>query len=244
MWFMDCQMWFLAIISTEMSFVMGKNYIPGKDAEFDAFFMNLIDNVDTKTSGTPPAWPHIPGEASGALIDAYQPWHTAYVKTLGPHTKVDTEVKKEKKKAAVALIRPFVKQYLHFPPVTDADRTAMGIPNYGGGGGPVAPPTVWPELRADTGTSLHLFVHYRDPLHPRGGKPDKVTGMELRWAVLDAPPEHIDELVHSSFDTDSPLDLPFDLSDRGKKVFMAGRWEIHREGLKGPLSPIIDAIIT
>jgi hypothetical protein len=217
--------------------------IPAKDADFDGWFNNLINYVDTKTSGSPPPWPNM-AEAAEGMIAAYPPWHTAYVKTQGAHTEVDTEAKKEKRKAAEALIRPFVAQYLHFPPVTDLDRTAMHIPNYGGGGGPVATPAVWPELKVDMSTSLHLFVHYRDPLHPRGGKPDKVTGMELRWAVLDSPPEHIDELVNSSFDTESPLELTFDLSDRGKKVFMAGRWEIHREGLKGPLSPIIDAIIT
>jgi hypothetical protein len=51
--------------------------------------------------------------------------HTAYAKTLVPHTPVDTEAKNESE--AKGKIRPFVNVYLREdqPAVTDIDRTVM-----------------------------------------------------------------------------------------------------------------------
>jgi hypothetical protein len=31
--------------------------------------------------------------------------------------------------------------------------------------------------------------------------------------------------------------------DRGKRLYMAGRWEIEREGVKGPFGDIVSAIV-
>jgi hypothetical protein len=218
----------------------GKNYIPAKDAEFGPWANNLITYAKANATRL-----SIPTLAFAALDIYLASWTADFEKCKSPeHTAADFTKKKDDRKMLQTGLRTFVNQYVRYnPAVTHSDLTNMGLPIPDTSRTPVLPPEVRPELRVDTGTSLHLLVHYRDPLHPRGGKPEHVTGMELRWAVLDSPPEHIRELVNSSFDTDSPLDLPFDLSDRGKKVFMAGRWEIHREGLKGYFSPIIDAII-
>jgi hypothetical protein len=216
------------------------SYIPAKDADFGPWVNNLITYA--KANATRLSIPSL----AFAGLDIYKAsWDEDYEKCKSPeHTAADFTKKRDDRKMLETGVQTFVNQYIRYnPAVTHSDLTNMGLPIRDTSSTPVSTPAVWPELRVDTNTSLHLFVHYRDPLHPRGGKPEHVTGMVLRWAVLDSPPEHIRELVNSSFDTDSPLELLFDLSDRGKKVFMAGCWEIHREGLKGPLSPIIDAII-
>jgi hypothetical protein len=62
-----------------------------------------------------------------AIAAVYANWYTAYSKVLGPHTPVDTEAKNAAKKAAKKAVRAFVNQYLRFDPVTDEDRTAIGI---------------------------------------------------------------------------------------------------------------------
>jgi hypothetical protein len=49
--------------------------------------------------------------------------------------------------------------------------------------------------------------------------------------------------VNSAFDTNPPLILEFDEQDRGKHVYMAGCWEIEREGEKGPYGAIVEAVI-
>ena len=104
-----------------------KDYIPDRDAEFDGWLANLTSFVDGKiTAGT---WMHIPADKVAALKQHNTDWHTAYSKTLGPHTAVDTEAKNDQRKAAESFVRPFVQQYLKFDPVTNEDRTAMNLHN-------------------------------------------------------------------------------------------------------------------
>jgi hypothetical protein len=217
-----------------------KDYIPTGDSAFLAWTQNLI------TYATDNA---VRMEIDEAHITPLTPLMIAYsvalAKTQEPNRgTVDTKNKNTTRKTLVTAVRAFVNAYVMYnPKVTDADRLAMGLHVRRGGGTPVQPPHTWPDLRIDTGTPQHLIVHYRDPLKPRGGKPDNVKGMELIWALRETPPEHNDDLVHSSFDTRSPLDLAFDLSDQGKRVYMRARWEIEREGINGPDSPVIEAVV-
>ncbi|MDR2516279.1 MAG: hypothetical protein LBC88_02725 [Spirochaetaceae bacterium] len=104
-----------------------KDYIPGPDAAYDGWISNLAAYVSAKiTAGT---WTHIPADKAAALAAHNTAWHTAYTKTTGPHTSVDTETKNDARKAATEFIRPFVQQYLKFDPVTNEDRTAMNLHN-------------------------------------------------------------------------------------------------------------------
>jgi hypothetical protein len=101
-----------------------------------------------------------------------------------------------------------------------------------------------PELTADTSVSHRLSIHYRVLGSTRRGKPPKVAGIEIRTAIRDTPPESIEkDLIHSCYDTKSPLVLHFDEDSRGKRLYLAGRWEIQREGIKGDFGPVIDVII-
>jgi hypothetical protein len=219
------------------------DYIPSKDADFDIWFSGMYQYVSQKCAGQPPAWNHIPPAALTNLGELHTAWKTAYGATFGPHTKVETEAKNHAKDAAVAALRPFVNQYLRYPPVTDEDRTAMGIPNRKSSHSPVQVPVTSPRLRVDTGTRRRIIVYYQDETSTRRGKPKGVHGIEIRWAILDHYPVSDKELIHSSFDTNPPLTLEFDEADRGKHIYLVGLWEIEREGEKGPPGAIEEAII-
>jgi hypothetical protein len=218
------------------------DYIPGKDADFDVFFQNLIDYVDTKTSGTPPAWPHIPGEAKDTLLEAYPVWHTAYLKTLGPHTKVDTEVKNERRKAALAIIRPFVAQYLRFPPVTNADRSAMGINNYDTTRTPTDVPTIHVgfslEIKAVYEIQIRLWVLETE----KHAIPANMNGVVAYWLVSDTPITEQKELICTKLITKHIDVLHFAPEERGKTVYVACRWESER-GKEGEWSPIQSFVV-
>jgi hypothetical protein len=69
---------------------MSKQYIPGKDAEFDAWIAFLIQYVLKKTAGSSPVWPNIPPDAVLALSAVLTAWQTAFQKLSGPHTQVST----------------------------------------------------------------------------------------------------------------------------------------------------------
>jgi hypothetical protein len=221
----------------------GEHFIPTKEAEFDVWFGNLVQYVDEKCGGNFPVWTHIPSDHRQLLNDAWTAWHAAYEKTLKPHTSVDREEKNRLHDAAIPVIQNFVNEFLRYSSyVTDEDMANMGMRRRRKGH-PVEVPTTTPELITDTSVLRHVKVYYRDLGSSHRGKPKNVHGLELRWAILDHPPKSINELTNSAFDTSPPLDLVFDESDRGKHLYMAGRWEIEREGEKGPFSAIVDVII-
>jgi hypothetical protein len=221
---------------------MGKDYVPNSYVLFDLWFKFLMQYVLSKTSGATPAWTHIPQAVVDMLSEAYAAWYTVYGKTLGPHTPVDTLAKKEGKKAAGKIIRPFVNQYLRFLPVTDEDRKAMGIPNHDPTPTPVPRPDDIPEVEVLTPKPRVLHFRFRRANMKRWGKPEGVHGMELVWVIADAPPQEVEELIHSAFATKNPLELAFKESDRGKHVYFAVRWETDAVK-KGDFSEIYSAII-
>jgi hypothetical protein len=222
---------------------MSKDYLEKNDGEFDRFYQFMCQYVNIKC-GPPdaPQWSHIPDAARTRLNDGYTAWRAAYAATLGPHTPVDTEAKNDAKKAAKAIIRPFVNQYLRYLPVTDEDRTAMGIPNHDSHPTPTPRPEDIPEVEAQTPKPRTLRFRFRRANMKRWGKPDDVHGMELVWLISDTPPVKVAELVHSSFATRSPLELVFEEDQRGKRLYYAVRWETGTVK-KGEFSDIYSAII-
>jgi hypothetical protein len=100
-----------------------------------------------------------------------------------------------------------------------------------------------PILIINTGTRRRIIIYYRDAGSNRRGNPEDVAGIEVRWAILDHTPLNEEELIHSSYDTSAPLILDFHENDRGKHIYLVGRWEIRREGGKGPFGAIVEAII-
>jgi hypothetical protein len=106
--------------------------------------------------------------------------------TIGPHTLEVTLAKNNKKKAVKALIRPFVNQYLRFPPVTDEDRLAMGIPNHDTKPTPVSAPAS--QVEADLvfpGIHLVELVKIRK-VGSISNDPCSDYGVSIHYGILDA----------------------------------------------------------
>jgi hypothetical protein len=201
------------------------DYIPIKDEAFLDWADNLYNYaLNHFTSWNIPS----PQDQLGPLLTAYQ---TAFQTALNLNRdKVDVLAKNALKKE----IRIYVRAYLiNNPAVTDEDKTAMGLPVHKTTHTPVSVPTTAPQLFINTGTRRRFTITYQDEGSDRRGKPHGVHGVEVRWAILEHPPAVISELVNSAFDTKPPLTIDFEEHERGKKVFLCGRWEIQREGAKG-----------
>ncbi|MDR2633811.1 MAG: hypothetical protein LBC51_09365 [Treponema sp.] len=54
-----------------------------------------------------------------------------------------------------------------------------------------------------------LRIRFRHERSKRWGKPEFVHGLECLRAIADAPPEKIQDLLHSAFATRSPLECYF-----------------------------------
>jgi hypothetical protein len=100
-----------------------------------------------------------------------------------------------------------------------------------------------PEDKLAVGVHERVKQHHIVPPHTvpvleaRAGNPRQI---EVLWAIL---AHQCGGAYYSTFDTRSPLILTFDEADRGKRVYMAGCWEIEREGEKGPMGEIVSAFI-
>jgi hypothetical protein len=231
------------------------DYIPNNDARFDQFYKFMCQYVNDKCTGATPAWNHIPAAARTALNDGYAAWYTAYAPTIGPHTPVDTEAKNDGKKEAKKVIRPFVNQYLRFPPVTNEDRTAMGIPNHDTIHSNVPAPKAQPEADiAYPGVHLIELTHIR-AVDPSLDDPRADWGTRIFWGIigdpaphdkfrLSGPPVTGDDLPHSTFTHKKKYRFNFD-GDSGKTVWFCLRYENAKGGKEGegPFGPLFYAVI-
>jgi hypothetical protein len=220
---------------------MSGDYIPHGDLEFDKWFNYLRQHVDSRTSGSTPAWTHIPQAVVDQLNQDYTGWYEVYKKTLGPHTPKDTLAKNNRKKAVKALIRPFVNQYLRFPPVTGEDRLAMGIPNHDTKPSRVPAPTS--QAEADLvfpGIHLVELVKIRK-VGNVSDDPRSDYGVSIHYGIMDAvnskwritaPPATGEDLPHTVFTREKKLLLDLD-GETGKTIYICLRYENQKGGETG-----------
>jgi hypothetical protein len=221
---------------------MGKDYLALNDAVFDKWFKFMIQYVNVKCTGATPEWTHIPQAVRTALADAYAAWYTAYANTIGPHTPVDTEAKNDAKKAAKAAVRPFVNQYLRFPPVTDEDRTAMGIPNRDPTRTPIGKPKTKPVFNVQVKGARSLTLPFHDEGTTSRAIPYGMSGAVISSGIFDSPPANQKQLASTVLATASPHVLEFEEEDRGKRVYIAMQWQNER-GVRGNYTDMQSAII-
>jgi hypothetical protein len=218
------------------------SYIPKSYELFNLWFKFLVQYVLSKTSGSAPAWTHIPKATLDMITDAYAAWYTVYSKTFGPHTPVDTLAKQEGRKAAEKIIRPFVNQYLRFFPVTDEDRKAMGIPNRDTKPTPVNPPETGPLFSISIVGPGTLGIVYRNgEKGKKGSKPYGVEGARIYYGF--EPVTDQKQLPLSEWATRCPHLLRFPEEDRGKRVYIALQWEIRKEHGESPWSEIQSELV-
>jgi hypothetical protein len=221
------------------------DYLDLEDAGFDIFFQNLTNYVDTKTSGAPPAWSHIPPEEVEALKEAFPRWHTPYAKTLVPHTSVDTMAKNEAKKAAKKVIRPFVNRFLRedWAVVTDMDRDAMGIPTRDKIPTHHPAPTAKPELDAvPSGQGKHTVTAI-NPQTQNKKKPALVKGLAFAHKMrAAADPKASPDDMPSAFQAPAVKNFQWLEADYGKVVDYAAAYE-NEGGKRGPWSDVASVII-
>ncbi|MDR2159307.1 MAG: hypothetical protein LBP23_04480 [Treponema sp.] len=232
------------------------DYVPARDADFDPFFKNICQYVNTKCTGASPAWTHIPAEARTTLNDAYAAFYTAWSITLKPHTKQETAEKNRVRRASEKTLRTFVKVYLRYhPAVTDEDRDNMGIPNDDDTRTPVPKPDAQPEADI-TYPGVHLIelVNIRT-VSGTGDDPRSDWGVRIFWGImapptaadkfrLTAPPAKGSDLPHSTFTRRKRHLFDFE-GESGNTVWFSLHYENEKGGEEGegPFGPLFSAVI-
>jgi hypothetical protein len=187
----------------------------------------------------------ISASAIAALDAPIKNFDDALAVSENPETRTSAAIRKrdEARDALEYVLRPFIQGRIYNNRnVTDDDILAMGLPVHD------RKPTQHPD-REDTPEFFFsskapavLDIGFRAKNTKARGKPKDAHGVEFRMLISDTPPKDWSELTRSEFATRSPLRVTFTGDERGKRIYIAARWENNRGG-KGPWSEILDTII-
>jgi hypothetical protein len=222
---------------------MKNETIPRKDVDFNEvqgiIYSTVMQNIDK--------WGIDEIRITDNLTTACIAWNEARASYRDPArlTPLITFTKTEKRKVYEALLRILIRSLESNTGIPVEILRAMGIIIRDHTPTRAEIPTHYPAYMVDTSVIRQLIIHFWNMLlgnQLSRAKPHGVHGAEIRWAILAEAPASVDELVHSSFDTHTPLTLTFDENERGKTVYFCLRWENTR-GEKGPWSEIVYAII-
>jgi hypothetical protein len=215
-------------------------YFPTKDADVGPWARNFV----TVLLANAARW-GITGTLVTALSTLVTIFETAYAKHMDPDSgKVST---KQKNLALAALkqgVQDMVNGHINYNPLITADeRIALGLYTYKPNKSPILKPDTTVVLRTEAGLAGEVVVYFTDSATPeRRRKPFGVDAVELACGIFDSPPSGVEVLPRYVTASKSPLRLICREEDRGKRVYMAGRWKTRRQ-LAGPWSEIISAII-
>jgi hypothetical protein len=214
--------------------------IPEKDSDFNV----VQDIIFSMASGNRTKW-LLDGEwLDNEVMPKKDRWDNGFGLYQNPATRTPliTFEKNEARKEYEPLLRKLVGILEYNTKVTDDDRREMGIVIRSSSHTPIPVPTTYPEYRVATDVLRRLTVHFHDQGSEHRGKPAGVSGAVIRWALLDTPPQNVDDLHHSALDTSSPFTVEFSEEQRGSRVYFCLAWQ-NPKGEKGPWSEIQSAII-
>jgi hypothetical protein len=236
----------------------GKHWVPGGDAEFDAFYKGYCQGVEEYTSGATPDWTHVPGARITELVGGYPPWFTAWTKLRGAHTSADVVAKNEAKEEAKDILLDFNRSYVRYArEVTNAQRKSLGCPIDDPSRTPINRPLAQCEADARyIGQHLIELVDIRAVLGTQSDEEEKAEfGVRIFWGILGDPtatdrfrllsaPLTGNDLPHSVFTHRKKYRFDFE-GDSGKTVYFCLRYENQKGGKngEGPFGPIFSVII-
>ena len=158
-------------------------------------------------------------------------------------TKPDMQMLENGEKEFTVLYRQLYGTLKAAAYVDDNALMQMGLPPRGANTREPSPVAIEPPtVRVILDRIRTVVIEFGNADTGKKRKPRGQHGPECRYVISDHPVTSLDELIHSTFDTDSPLVLEFREEDRGKIVYFALRWENTR-GEKGTFSAIFSTVI-
>jgi hypothetical protein len=201
---------------------------------------SFITQCDTNKT----AW-SVPTDAVTEICSLWDGYDVALAKALAPdtHSKPATAAKDAAKKALRNALTVFVAKYIdNNDIITTPIREQLGLPAKDRKRTPIPTPTTYPEFFIKVKDIRTLEIHFKPMGSASRGRPYGYNGAIIYFAVLDAPPNDLSELIHSLLATKTPYTLTFTEAERGKRVYIVLVWQ-NEKGEKGPYSQIEEAII-
>ncbi len=217
------------------------DYIPQNDAKMNLWQKNLVEIVESKVT----VWGILADDFS--LVKTKQVvWEAAFDKASNKQnrTAADVLAKDEAYDEYVAVIRPFVAQWLaNNSKVTDSDRARMGLTVKTGTRTPTPAPTTSPVGTVDFSVRQQHTLHYYDEASAHSNaKPEGVHACEIFMKVDGEAPKDASELNYQGTCTAAPYTVKFDGAKTGKMAYYWLRW-VNTRGEYGPWSSTLSAMV-
>jgi hypothetical protein len=215
-----------------------RDYIPRNAAQFRFFMENIIYYVIRNSS----KWTAIPQARISEMETVFAKFISAFDAAAASPMTAYINSRNEAQAEAAKVLRAFVNQYLRFDPVTNFDRTRMGIPNHDTIRTDHMVVTELVDFVIQVRAQRELSVEFWQKGQSHKAKPQGYDGAVLVWDILDVPPVNHDNLTHHTMASKTPYPLYFTEEDRGKRVYVALCWQNER-GITGQWSDIKDAVV-
>jgi len=224
---------------------MPRDYLPSSDPAFDLWFSNFVDQVVTRG----PALGFSAAEVL-SLTNARDEWDVAFAARLsaGAAARAATAAKRDARRVASLLVRPYVRRVQAHADTTDAIRSELRLTlledgtNGSNGGGAAAAFDAVPLLLLDFGTRGQIKVHFGpNPANEnRNGLPAGAIGAVLQTRAGSAGDEGAWEWL------DNPSASPHTHVVQPSAVTTIGYRcaYLFRRGRKGPWSAPAEAAVT
>lgn len=205
---------------------MKKDYIPVKDAEFDAFQENLVNRVTANA----PIWNILPTVL--ALLSPLQlAWSAAWLiaKIKVNRSPAVTAAKNQARALYEAALRNFIQTNLYRnPDMNDGDLELCGLRPHDKTRTPIPVPVSQPIVnlqRAPGNFFVVRFFRLDDETGAiRRGKPDKVAKIEFAFS-LGTQPANPDATQERRIATKGPIRVEVPLMYNGQTVWFYARWK-------------------
>jgi len=217
---------------------MWRTYLPSKEADL----IDWLDNFSTVLTAKATAL-QVPAEEVTALTAAITAFKPLHEQAAGPdRTAVIVEQKNTAKAAVITLVRNMVNYRLANPAIVNtATRVELGLHVKDTNPTPVGIPTTAPELELTFPGIRRIDVHYKDEGAENKARPDGTNGAVIYWVFSETPITDLAMLINSDLATKTPYHFEFREEDRGKRVYIAMRWQSSHG--KGPWSAIVSAAV-
>jgi hypothetical protein len=162
-----------------------RDYVPQNAAQYFQFMSNLINYVQKMAA----QWTNIPAVRINELIVVFNLFAAAFETSQETPTPANLERRREAQAESVRVLRQFVNQFLRFPPVTNADRIEMGIPNHDTIRTDHKVVTEIVDFVIHLSSIRELVVDFWIQGADHKAKPEGYDGAVIIWGLRDTPPK-------------------------------------------------------
>jgi hypothetical protein len=212
----------------------------------DLDFSITANNIINATGDNLTAWGVNKNWFDKTVKPALQLWNDAYDNDQDTRTKnqLTTLAKNEARKNLTPILRLLINFIKGSVDVTDEQKTILGLADETHSRTPLPPTNKIVQISVELKTIRRIIGNFKSAEDESKAKPNGVSGAEIRWGITDTRPNSVDELTNSDFYSRTPFVLDFDEDDRGKTVFMVGRWMMRSsQSGYGPWGEFTSAII-